>query len=71
MLISKCILTSYMIQSLNGWIKADIKKNLRIDDFQDPWKAIEIYVNHFNNKRPSWKLNYLSPVEYRMINGIK
>jgi len=60
-----------VIESLNGWIKADIKKNLKIDDYQDPWKALEIYVNYFNNKRPSWKLNYLSPVEYRMVNEIK
>ncbi|MFA7076552.1 MAG: IS3 family transposase, partial [Candidatus Izemoplasmatales bacterium] len=59
------------IESLNGWIKSDLKKNLRIQDFQDSYTAIEVYVNYFNNNRPSWKLNYLSHVEYRMINGIK
>jgi len=60
-----------VIESLNGWIKSDLKKNLRIHDFQDRWKAIEIYVNYFNKNRPSWKLDYLSPVEYRTINGVK
>ncbi|MBI9008751.1 MAG: IS3 family transposase [Tenericutes bacterium] len=60
-----------VIESLNGWIKSDLKKNLRIQDFQDPWTAIEVYVNYFNNNRPSWKLDYLSPVEYRTINNIK
>lgn len=60
-----------VLESLNGWIKSDLIKNLRIQDFQDPWKAIEVYVNYFNHNRPSWKLDYLSPIEYRMINGIK
>ncbi len=60
-----------VIESLNGWIKSDLNKNLRIKDFQDPWTAIEVYVNYFNNHRPSWKLDYLSPVEYRTINNIK
>ena len=60
-----------VIEALNGWIKADLKKYLRIADFDDPQAAIELYFNYYNNYRPSWKLGYLSPVEYRIIHNIK
>lgn len=60
-----------VIESLNGWIKAELKHNLRMHDFTDINTAIELYINYFNNNRPAWKLNYLTPVEYRTINGFK
>jgi transposase InsO family protein len=71
--MSRVVTPTYnsVIESLNGWIKADLKKNLRIGDFQDPLTAIKVYVNHFNNHRSSWKLDYLSPVVYGMINEIR
>lgn len=60
-----------VIESLNGWIKAELKHNLKINDFTDINTAIELYINYFNNNRPAWKLDYLTPVEYRTINGFK
>ncbi|MDY0277930.1 MAG: integrase core domain-containing protein, partial [Acholeplasma sp.] len=60
-----------VIESLNGWIKAELKHNLKMHEFTDVKTAIELYINHFNNNRPAWKLDYLTPVEYRTINGFK
>jgi transposase InsO family protein len=52
-------------------IKAELKHNLKMHDFTDINTAIELYINYFNNNRPAWKLDYLTPVEYRTINGFK
>ena len=60
-----------VIESLNGWIKAELKHNLKMHDFTDINTAIELYINYFNNNRPAWKLDYMTPVEYRTINGFK
>ena len=60
-----------VIESLNGWIKSELKYNLRINEYSDIHTAIELYVNYFNHSRPSWKLNYLSPIEYRTMNHVK
>jgi len=38
-----------VIESLNGWIKAELKHNLRMNDFTDIQTAIELYINYFNN----------------------
>lgn len=60
-----------VIESLKGWIKAELKYNLKMHDYKDIKTAIELYINYFNNNRPAWKLDYLTPVEYRTINGFK
>ncbi|MFU8793422.1 MAG: IS3 family transposase [Acholeplasmataceae bacterium] len=60
-----------VIESLNGWIKAELKYNLKMYDFKDIRTAIELYINYFNNNRPAWKLDYQKPVEYKTINEFK
>lgn len=60
-----------VIESLNGWTKAELKHNLKIHEFWDIKTAIELYINYFNNNRQAWKLDYLTPLEYITIKGIK
>jgi transposase InsO family protein len=54
-----------VIESLNGWDKAELKHNLKTHDFTDIKTAIELYINN----RGACKLDYLTPVEFRTING--
>lgn len=58
-----------VIESLIGWIKGDLKHYLKLHDFGDIKKAIEIYVDYFNHHRVAYRLDYLTPVEYRTIKG--
>lgn len=59
-----------IIESINGWIKAEIKV-----DFQHKYKnrtiedLITEYVEYYNNCRPAYALNYQSPVQYRIEQG--
>ena len=49
---------------------SDNKKHyLKLHDFNDINKAIEIYVDYFNHHRVAYRLDYMTPVEYRMIKG--
>ncbi|MFA7422698.1 MAG: IS3 family transposase, partial [Acholeplasmataceae bacterium] len=58
-----------VIESLIGWIKGDLKHYLKLHDFKDINTAIEIYVDYFNHHRVAYRLDYLTPVEYRTIKG--
>ncbi len=59
-----------VIEALNGWIKSELKYNLKINEYSSIYTVIELYVNYFNYYRPSWKLDYLTPVEYRVMKGV-
>lgn len=58
-----------VIESLIGWIKGDLKHYIKLHDFKDINTAIELYIDYFNNHRVAYRLDYLTPVEYRTING--
>lgn len=54
-----------IIESKNGWLK----KEMYIDFNQNNYNNVEDYINHIiydhNNYRPSYALQYKTPVEYR------
>lgn len=58
-----------IIESLNGWIKAEFVTDFRYWEYEDFNKFIEDYVYYFNNQRPAYALNYQSPVQYRIEQG--
>jgi len=58
-----------VIESLIGWIKGDLKHYIKLHDFKDINTAIESYIDYFNNHRVAYRLGYLTPAEYRTING--
>ena len=60
-----------IIESMNGWIKGQIKCDYKINDFEDIYKFIEDYVHYYNHERPMYKLKYKNPAEYTLERGFK
>jgi len=58
-----------IIEAENGWIKAELKAEEKLKEHIDMEKFIEEYVEYFNNARPSWKLKYKTPIQYRIEQG--
>lgn len=58
-----------IIESINGWIKAEIKEDFRYWEYDNIYKFIDEYVRYFNNDRPGYALNYKSPVQFRTEQG--
>ncbi len=60
-----------IIESKNGWLK----KKIYIDFNQDDYETVEDYVNAIiydhNYLRPSYALNYKTPIEYRTQLGFQ
>lgn len=60
-----------IIESKNGWLK----KEIYIDFNQDDYDTVEDYINAIiydhNYLRPSYALNYKTPIEYRTQLGFK
>lgn len=60
-----------VIESLNGWYKAAIKVDIDKNLFQDVEEYISHVVDYVNNERPSSKLKYKTPIQYRTEQGFK
>ena len=60
-----------IIESLNGWIKEEMKIDFNIKKAECIPSFIENYVHYFNNERLSYKLNYKTPVQYRIEQGFE
>ena len=58
-----------VIESMNGWIKAQIKTDYRKDDWDNIEDFIRFYVHYYNYERPMYKLNYKSPAEFTLSQG--
>ena len=58
-----------IIESINGWIKSELKTDFRYWEYEDISALIESYVFYFNYERPAYALNYKSPVQYRTEQG--
>ena len=53
------------MESINGWIKAELFTDLHITGEQSVEKEIDEYITFFNEQRPAYSLNYLTPREYK------
>ena len=40
-----------------------------IKNCEDIYKFIDDYIYYYNNERPSYKLNYKTPIQYRIESG--
>lgn len=60
-----------IIESLNGWIKAEIECDYNINDWETIHEFISQYIPYFNHQRPSFKLKYKTPVQYLNEQGHK
>lgn len=58
-----------VIEAMNGWIKAEIKVDYKIEDWESVEKFIEWYVQYYNHERPMSVLGYMTPAQYTITNG--
>ena len=55
------------MEAINGWVKDELFIDFKISDSDDPVKTVEEYIVFFNEKRPAYALNYMTPLEYKQI----
>lgn len=53
------------MESINGWIKAEIFADMHVTGKRDIRDEITDYVKFFNEERPAYALGYLTPKQYR------
>ena len=53
------------MEAINGWIKAELFMDFHITGRVPIKKEIEDYITFFNEQRPAYALNYLTPKEYK------
>ena len=58
-----------VIEAMNGWIKAQIKADYQLDDWNSIEDFINKYIRYYNFERPMYKLNYKSPAEFTLDQG--
>lgn len=58
-----------IIESLNGWIKEEMRVDFRYWEMDDIFRFMHEFVEYYNNERPAYALNYQSPVQYRTERG--
>ena len=56
-------------ESLNGWIKEELFIDFDLKHCNDIPKLIEEYVYYYNHERPSYALNYKTPIQYKIESG--
>lgn len=57
------------MESINGWIKAELFTDLHITGEKPVEEKIDDYIVFFNEQRPAYSLNYLTPKQYREANA--
>lgn len=58
-----------VIETLNGWLKEEMKIDFNLKEHSDFPSFIQRYIHYFNNHRLSYKLNYKTPVPFRLECG--
>jgi transposase InsO family protein len=54
-----------IIESINGWIKSELRCDYSKEEKSDFPNFKNKYVEYFNNERPAYALGYLSPIQYK------
>ena len=53
------------MEAINGWIKAEIFTDLHITENEYIQEQVAAYIEFYNEQRPAYSLNYLTPKQYR------
>lgn len=53
------------MESINGWMKAELFSDFHITSTEGVAGQIDEYVKFFNEERPAYALEYLTPKQYR------
>ena len=57
------------MEAINGWMKAEMFIDMHLTGEQDINREIADYSVFFNEQRPAYSLNYLTPKQYREYHG--
>lgn len=55
------------LESLNGWIKTEMFMDFHLTTVKKIHEEIKDYIVFFNEKRPAYSLNYLTPKKYKEL----
>lgn len=58
-----------IIESINGWIKQEMVTDFQMYNHDNLFKFIDDFIYYYNNERPSYKLNYKTPIQYKIESG--
>ena len=53
------------IEAINGWIKAELFMDFHVTGQKPIQEEINDYILFFNEQRPAYSLNYLTPKQFR------
>ncbi|MBQ0041531.1 MAG: IS3 family transposase [Clostridiales bacterium] len=53
------------MESINGWMKSELFTDFHIKDNENVKDDIDQYIKFFNEERPAYSLNYLTPKQFR------
>ena len=53
------------MEAINGWIKVELFIDFKLRENEDIEKMIKEYIVYFNEQRPAYSLNYLTPKQYK------
>ena len=56
-------------ESLNGWIKEELFIDFDLKHCNNVPELIKEYIYYYNNERPSYALNYITPIQYNIESG--
>ncbi len=55
------------MEAINGWIKAELFVDLHVTQDGDTRQEIADYIQFFNEQRPAYTLNYMTPRQYKDV----
>jgi putative transposase len=58
-----------IIESINGWIKAEIVCDYQLNEWETLNLFLDDYIPYFNTERPSYKHNYKTPAQFLIEQG--
>ena len=53
------------MESINGWIKTELFSDFHVTSNENIVTEINDYIKFFNEERPAYSLNYLTPKQYK------
>ena len=53
------------MEAINGWIKTEMFTDLHITNNDNIEQEVKEYIRFFNEERPAYSLNYMTPKQYR------
>lgn len=56
------------MEAINGWIKAELFADFHVTGETSVAREVDDYILFFNEQRPAYALNYMTPVQFRLSN---